>query len=545
MDDVRGPSVPSSSPAEPPAGRLAPRSDELGGTVGALLEAFISISSDLDTDTVLSRIVASACELTGAKYGAMGVLGYDGRLADVVTHGVDPRLVAKVASIMMEAALLDMAVMGTEVVRVDDLPAVAPPITFPNGRTLRTLLMAPIRVRGTPFGQLYLTEKLDGGTFDQRDETLVRSLASVAGFVIENARAYGLSERRRRWLEMLGRLTELLTPPITLDDALQRIAAALLEASKATSASVVQVPPAGTPFAAAVCGTPIEFTSADNRRFGQAVRTVIESGDVLELVVHDEWLAVLAPLRAHLTVPGVLILTHPLHGRPDTEEHELLSSFADQAALALDRTQALADREEMAVISDRDRIARDLHDVVIQRLFATGLHLQSIRAAAPNDELRERIDKSVKDLDQTIRDIRSTIFELRTRPRNSVRADVREVVQEVAPRLGFLPSVEMTGPVDTSLDLQIQQQMVSVLREALGNVARHAQATEASVELQVTATHLRLRVTDDGVGIPEDRTEYGLRNARRRAALLGGNLDLWPNDPSGTIFVWSVPLPQG
>jgi signal transduction histidine kinase len=229
----------------------------------------------------------------------------------------------------------------------------------------------------------------------------------------------------------------------------------------------------------------------------------------------------------------------------EVEERELLASFADQAALALDRTQALEDREQMAVISDRDRIARDLHDVVIQRLFATGLHMQSIRSVAPNDELRERIDQSVRELDQTIRDIRGTIFELQTRPRSSLRTEVRDLIREQVPLLGFAPSVHTEGPVDCTLEPEVQTQMVSVLREALSNISQHARATAVSVHLQVTPTHLRLKVTDDGRGIPEDRHERGLRNARRRAMLLGGSLDLWPNEPSGTIFVWSVPHGPG
>jgi signal transduction histidine kinase len=245
-------------------------------------------------------------------------------------------------------------------------------------------------------------------------------------------------------------------------------------------------------------------------------------------------------------MPGVLILNRT--GRPqpsEVEELELLSSFADQAALALDRTQALEDREQMAVISDRDRIARDLHDVVIQRLFATGLHMQSIRSAAPTDELRERIDQSVKDLDQTIRDIRGTIFELQTRPRKSLRTEIRDLIQEQIPILGYSPSVHTDGPVDGTLEPEVQTQLVSVLREALTNVAQHSGAKTASVHVQVTPTHLRLKVADDGHGIPDERHERGLRNVRRRALLLGGSLDLWPNDPTGTIFVWSVPHNNG
>ena len=524
-----------------PGGELV----QLEDSARALLEAFATISSDLDTDSVLRRIVVSACELTDARYGALGVIGPDGQLGAFITEGMDDATRERIGAYPVGKGLLNVTAAKTETFRLDNLSEHPLSAGFPEHHPpMTSLLRVPVRVRGTVFGQLYLTEKRNGQPFDQRDELLVQSLATVAGFVIENARAYGLSERRRRWLEMFSDLNDLLMPPITLGDALDRIAEAVCDASGAQSASVVQVPEKGEPFAAAICGTPFTLTPEERVLFNKAVRTVVETGEVMDLPVRDLGNAVLAPLRAHLTMPGVLILTRSgrQHAGGEVEDLELLASFADQAALALDRTQALEDREQMAVVSDRDRIARDLHDVVIQRLFATGLHMQSIRSAAPTDELRERIDQSVRDLDQTIRDIRGTIFELRTRPRSSVRTEIRDAVRDFVADLGFAPSVETTGQVDVPVEEQVQRQLVSVLREALANVARHAEASQASVELQVTDTHLRLKVSDNGRGMPEDRTEYGLRNARRRAVLLGGDLDLWPNDPQGTIFVWSVPL---
>ena len=520
---------------------------QLEDSARALLDAFIAISSDLDTDSVLHRLVASACELTDAEYGALGVVGPDGQLAAFITEGMDEDTIRAIGSLPTGKGLLDVTASRTETLRLDRLTQHPLSAGFPEQHpVMTTLLRVPISVRGTIFGQLYLTEKQNGQPFEHRDELLVQSLATVAGFVIENARAYGLSERRRRWLEMFGHLTELLMPPITLDDALERIAEAVQEASGARSASVVQVPEKGEPFVAALSGEPFDYTADDQAVVNAAVRAVVETGEVTEVPLRELATAVLAPLRAHLTMPGVLILMRA--GRPDpggVEERDLLASFADQAALALDRTQALEDREQMAVISDRDRIARDLHDVVIQRLFATGLHMQSIRSAAPTDELRDRIDQSVRDLDQTIRDIRGTIFELQTRPRSSLRTEVRDLIREQIPLLGFAPSVHTDGPVDGTLEPEVQTQMVSVLREALTNVAQHADAKAVSVHLQVTPTHLRLKVTDDGGGIPDDRHERGLRNVRRRAMLLGGSLDLWPNEPTGTIFVWSVPHNNG
>jgi len=304
----------------------------------------------------------------------------------------------------------------------------------------------------------------------------------------------------------------------------------------------VQVPEQGEAFIAARIGSTVDITPEEGAGFDRTVRAVVAEGEVRDMAFRD-LSVVIVPLRAHLTVPGVLCVAYEhLNDTDQLEERELLTSFAEQAALAVDRTQALEDREQLAVISDRDRIARDLHDVVIQRLFATGLQMQSIRQLATSDELRAKLDQNVRDLDQTIRDIRSTIFELQHRPQSSLRTEVRDLVREYVPVLGFAPSVQMHGAVDQSVEPKLQQQLVAVLREALSNVARHAEAGSASVDLQVTDTHLRLRVTDNGKGIPDDREESGIRNARRRAVMLGGNLDLWPGDPTGTAFIWSVPF---
>ena len=194
------------------------------------------------------------------------------------------------------------------------------------------------------------------------------------------------------------------------------------------------------------------------------------------------------------------------------------------------------------MVSDRDRIARDLHDLVIQRLFATGLQLQGAGRNAVNDEVRERIDNAVADLDVTIRDIRSTIFELQHSHELSLRADVRGVAKEYVPVLGFTPMVRTAGPVDTAVTQPVGEQLLAVLREALSNVARHSEADAAVVEVEASEGEIVLRVTDNGRGLPVDRHESGLRNVRRRATELGGAVRLLPEEPHGTILEWRVPL---
>lgn len=518
--------------------------DELSAPAEALLDAVVAIASDLDLHSVLSRIVVSACELTGARYGALGVIGADGNLDDFIIHGIDDELRRKIGDLPHGRGILKLLIDEPTPLRLDDLREHPRSFGFPEHHPpMRTFLGVPVRIRGTVFGNLYLTEKDGGGSFTAQDERLVLALASAAGFVIDNARAYMLSERRRQWLEASADLTEALQPPISMDRALRRFTTAARSLSGAAATAVVRFQESGAP----------ALETSDGAAVGRLVEVlpqIVEQLDQAEHGGRDDQIGslhgegfevVVVPLRAHFAASGALVaFFDDVHRVVDVEERELLGSFADQAGLALDRAQAIEDREELAVVSDRDRIARDLHDVVIQRLFATGLQLQGMRAIVVNPEVGERLEKAVDDLDQTIRDIRTTIFELQHRQGGSVRSLVRALVKEYVPVLGFTPTVRILGPVDTAVSSSLSDQLLAVLREALSNIARHAVADQAEVEIAVSPTELVLTVTDNGTGLPVDRVESGLRNARRRASAHGGSLELLPGDPAGTIFRWRV-----
>jgi signal transduction histidine kinase len=514
----------------------------LADSAKPLLDAVIAISSDLDLNSVLTRIIGSATELTGARFGALGIIGGDGELSDFITTGIDPDTREQIGDLPRGRGILRLLIDEPETIRLDDLGAHPRSFGFPpNHPTMITFLGVPVRIRGTVFGNLYLTEKDSGLPFTESDELLVQALASAAGFVIENARAFGLSERRRQWLEASSELADTLQPPVDLDRALQLITNSARAIAGAETTAVVQVPESGAASVVALDGPSAESV----RGLLQSITTASQRGRwtaPIELAA-DDLKAIVIPLRAHLAAPGVLVaLFDKSHRAGEYEERELLMSFADQAALALDRAQALKDREELAVISDRDRIARDLHDLVIQRLFATGLQLQGVRSASDTPALTQRIDETVDALDLTIRDIRSTIFELQDRQTSSLRAETRKLVKEYVPVLGFAPTVRTLGPVDTAVPEPIRDQLLAVLREAISNLARHALADHAEVELRVDTHEVVLTVTDDGVGLRADRHESGLRNARRRASSLGGSLEVFAGDPQGTTFVWRAPL---
>ena len=228
--------------------------------------------------------------------------------------------------------------------------------------------------------------------------------------------------------------------------------------------------------------------------------------------------------------------------RRDFDDRDLLRSFAEFGALTLDRGQAISEREELAVISDRERIARDLHDVVIQRLFATGMQLQAAGLRAVDDEVRDLVQRSAAELDTTIRDVRATIFELQMPSADSVRRELRALVREYGRILGFLPSLRIKGPVDTVVTEQIRESLLKVAREALSNVSRHAHARQVEIEASADGGRFTLTVDDDGVGFISPGARSGLENAGARAGALGGDLEVGDSPLGGVRLRWSVPL---
>jgi len=519
-----------------------PSSPDLGADARSLLEAVTAISSDLDLASVLTRIVEAATALTGARYGALGVLGDDGELVEFVTTGIDDRTRALIGDLPRGRGILGVIIEDPSGLRLRDLSAHPSSVGFPpHHPPMTSFLGMPVRIRGTVFGNLYLTEKADGGPFTDADEGLVEELARTAGYVISNARSFALSERRRQWLEASAELAELLQPPVDLDDVLPQIVCTARQVSRASAVAlwsslgtdhdtVSVAPDADADWVAHVLAE-----ARRNVEPGSSSSAVTVSADGVPLVV--------VPLRSHLApVTALVAVSQAGAGLLDVQDRDLFAGFADQVALSLDRTQALADRQELALISDRERIARDLHDIVIQRLFATGLQLQGVAAMVGSDAVTERLDASVSELDDTIKAIRGTIFELQDRRGDSLRASVRGLVKEYVPVLGFTPAVRTSGPVDTAVPPALGSQLLAVLREAVSNVARHALADNAEVDVVVTADHVELRVADDGVGLPDEVSESGLRNARRRADDLGGELLVAPATGRGTVLVWRVPL---
>lgn len=363
----------------------------------ALLDAVLSIGSDLDLAGVLDRIARAACTLTGARYGALGVLDSAGTGLDEFIHvGMDEGAVERIGHLPEGDGILGLLILDPRPLRLDDLSAHPDAVGFPPGHpVMRTFLGVPLRVRGQVFGNLYLTEKDGAAGFTGDDERLVLGLAGAAGIAIENARLHA------------------------------RVAA--------------------------------------------------------------------------LTTAG-----------------------------------------------DRERIARDLHDTVIQRIFAIGLALQSSVPLVEEPELRSRIEEAVTDLDDTIRQVRTAIFALEPPPAavQGLRSRVLELCAEAARSLAFEPEVRFSGPIDQQVSQRVAGELLATLREALSNVARHARAGSTEVEIAVAGGHVHLRILDDGIGVDAaaHRSGSGLPNMAARAEALGGSFTFATRPEGGTEVLWRVPI---
>jgi signal transduction histidine kinase len=529
----------------------------------ALLQAVLSIGSQLDLTEVLNRIAQTAADLADAQYAALGVLDPTGesRLSQFVTVGIDDETRSKIGDLPHGHGVLGVLIKEPRAIRLSDLAEHPASYGFPaNHPPMHTFLGVPVRVRGEAFGNLYLTEKRGGGEFTEADERVVMALASAAGLAVQNARLYEQAQQRQQWLEAASAIqTRLLggTPPM---DVLPDLVAAARQLAEADLAFLALPVGDGTLRVQAVDGE-----GADLLRDGIIIEqslaaAVMRDGTPTAVVdaLNDPrvWPGLLEaagvgpalylPLGSAENAVGTLVVARigdkPAFGQ---ETLRLVDTFAGQAAIALRLGVAAAEREQLAVLGDRDRIARDLHDLVIQRLFATGMALEgAIRGMAPPDKV-ERVRQAVDDLDATIKDIRTSIFALQ-KPAPHVGEGVRlAVLQAVSASrsvLGFEPDVVFQGPVDTLIPPAVAEQMLAVLREALSNVARHAAATSASINISADPTRVELVVKDNGIGLSGGGRRSGLANLARRATDLGGEFSADADTGGGTRVRWAVPL---
>jgi signal transduction histidine kinase len=531
--------------------------------VNALFEAVVGIGTNLDIEVVLRGIVESAVSLVNARYGAMGVIGDGDRLADFIPVGLSEDEIRRIHHWPEGRGLLGALITDPKPLRIADLGGHELSVGFPPGHPpMTSFLGVPIRIRDEVYGNLYLTEKQGGGQFDEEDEAILVALATAAGVAIENARLYDEARRQQRWLTASAEVTRALLSGADVSDALKLITTRSLEMSGADLV-VLALPTADQ--------TGLQIAHAAGHGAEEAIGLVLPltasaSGHVLatgELVTVDDFShddrvaavarehlrlgpAVLVPLGASGNVHGVLTAgRHPGAMPLAPAATEMLVTFASQAGIALELAEHRRQAERVAVFEDRDRIARDLHDLVIQRLYATGMSLQGTMPLIGSVEAADRVSIAVDALDETIREIRSSIFALQTRREVKplgLRARILQVADDATAALGFPPTLQLDGRLD-DVPRDVGEHLLGVLREALSNAARHSGAT--AVEVQVRADHdLRLRVRDNGVGMPETTRRSGLANLEQRAGVLGGSFRIESASGRGTELDWRVPLDE-
>lgn len=531
----------------------AERRPTADGRLRQLLSAYRAVTEDLDLDQVLHRIVRAAVSLVDADYGALGVLGPDGRLERFVHAGMNASRVAAIGHLPEGHGILGAVIEEARTIRLPHLSEDPRSVGFPaHHPPMDPFLGVPVRTRDRGFGNLYLT-RAAGPAFTAEDAELIESLAATAGIAIDNARLFDTALRHERLASALSRVSAALLAPAG-EDPLAVVAAhvgAVVDADLVTV--VVPDGQSGQMHVTAAHGAHAQrvhgmFFTAEGSLAARAMRTdrVIAEREERSNPLGERapGPAAAAPLTATGQPLGALCVARD-PGRPLFTQRELesVSEFAAQASIAITLAWARRDRQRLDVAEDRARIARDLHDHVIQRLFGAGLSLQSLAVA--DQAHGARLEDVVAELDAAITDIRTAIFTLRTRPDSkivSARHRVLDVVTDLSTALPAPPRLTFRGPVDLAIQGDLVDDVVAVVRESLANVARHAGAASAAVF--VTADDdVSVVVDDDGRGITAPTGHVGgTANLLDRAIRRRGTFTLTNRPDGGARVEWRVPL---
>lgn len=535
------------------AGAVREAHERLSGLLGAV----VAVSSELDLAAVLQRIITTACSLVGARYGALGVLGPErDELVQFITHGLDDETRARIGDIPHGHGVLGLLIKEPKALRLHEISEHPKSVGFPpNHPPMHSFLGVPLLVRDEVFGNLYLSDKESGEDFSPADEEVVTALAAAAGVAVENARLYEQSRNREAWLRAAAECTRTLTSEPQVRTGYDQVVSSAHTASLAPVVLLMrpaepELDPAGSLYAVAQRGL-LEVTETPTstvpeglvRMVDERAACQLEPQEVADLLgCKTPQSAAGAPMWAGERLEGVVLFLWP-EANPSTPiDLFQATTFGERVALAMAVAEAQADRERIAVLEDRDRIARDLHDLVIQRLFAVGLSVQGAARDAVKPMVAQRLERVVDDLDETIKDVRRTIYQLHATPgTGGLRSELDEVLEHAEDALGFAPSLRTEGPLSAVPD-EVGADLIAVLRESLTNAAKHADATSVQVEVRVGSA-LEASVTDNGNGMPASLSRRsGLANLQARAEAHGGNLTITPGPKGGTEVVWWVPL---
>ena len=532
-----------------------------GSRAARLLDTGLALAAELSLPALLQRIVDLAVDLTEARHGALGVLSPGGSdLSDFITSGLSAEQRAAIGELPRGLGILGVLIREPAVLRIRDIADDARATGFPpNHPPMHSFLGAPIRAHGRVFGNIYLTDKKGALEFTEDDEAAVLVLATQAGVAIANAQLYAELQQRERWLDSVREVTTALLSGDPGRKALQLIAQHARELGNADMATIsvpdgqglriivadgagahdlldVEVPLAGS-LSAEVIRTErtMIVTDASHSTLTQPMVSIAGVGPMI-----------LVPLALRTSTAGVLavgrVAGRPAFGSADTP---LLESFADQASVALEYARAVAEISRLGMIEDRERIARDLHDGVIQSLFAVGIGLQGTAAVVGDPRLADRIQQFVSEIDRVIGDVRSYIFGLR--PSVLTAGNLTNTLEQLAHEVEERTGVTVIAEVDASLEDALADesaQIVHIVREALSNMGRHSGATTCRVSVLRDAASAVIQIDDDGRGFDAASASrgMGMGNLMERAEAIGGHLEIESKPGSGTTISVRVPL---
>ncbi|RVW02978.1 GAF domain-containing sensor histidine kinase [Rhodococcus xishaensis] len=521
-----------------------------------LIEATLVVGAGLELDSTLQRIVQAATTLLDARYGALGVRDPDGGgLLEFVYEGISPDERSRMGHQPEGRGLLGLLIEHPRPVRVAHLGQHPASVGFPpNHPPMDSFLGMPIIVRGTVFGSIYLTEKRSGPEFTDEDETILDALATSAGVAIDNAHLFEESRTRERWLIALASFNSRLLSGGSIDEALDLLVTRTRDLCGASGAYVMVLNDDGATIEAASsndgprAGNHLDLSESDLLAVVRGRRPALLTARdrMAPFAAADDVRVAALPLSTTSGVAGLLVVTREAQGWTPDEITRLIS-MADSAALAVEFADQQHQRRQLDVLADRDRIARDLHDNVIQQLFATGMSLQSLlldETHPVSEPAAATLAETVAQLDRTIREIRTTIFDLHTageQAPTSLRRRLLDAIGDLTTRSALTPNVQFTGAIDTLVPARIHPHAEAVLREGLSNALRHAGASTINVAIDA-ADQLTIRIRDDGVGVPDNPRRSGLDNLVRRAEQCGGSCSVLPGVDHGTELIWRVPL---
>jgi two-component system, NarL family, sensor histidine kinase DevS len=538
------------------AGELLGTQERMQG----LLSAVVSLTEDLSLEAVLERVVRSACQVLQARYAALGVIGEDRSLTHFITEGVDPELAERIGPLPTGHGVLGLLVREPKPLRLHNLRDHPDSVGFPDHHPLMSAFLGvPVKVRGKVFGNLYVTEKAGGADFTAEDEDLAIALAAAAGVAIENANLFEDSRRRAAWLEACMDVTgnmmgeDLAQHGADLRPIVER---AVTESGSALAVIGVPVDDGAALYISAAAGLYSDQLRGHTLEIEtNTVREVLRTGAAAVVDAADD---VLGPLASGFRGPLLLIRLGSLeanHGLLVLGRQsgmgafpqlvlEMATVFGTHVALALESARNSRLREQILLYRDRDRIAQDLHDVVIQRVFAAGLSIQSLRRLTVDRVAESRIGAVTAELDETIKVLRDTIYSLHSEQEDQelLSSRILRAVRDSAKTLPFDPKLVFVGPVD-GVPPTIAAHVLAVVTEAMSNIVRHSSADAAEVVISVDAGSLEITVTDNGSGFEAPKRRSGLANLERRAVSLGGTFHAGRSNGSGATLHWSVPLP--